>query len=71
MRNYIKRGGMTNKSEYERLRDDVYDEVYSLEKEGVLLQDNDIQQIAMLKARDKNLHNFKVCTVSNPLNAVY
>lgn len=60
MRNYVKRGTVSNRIEYERLSNDVWNEVYSLDKEGVVLHDNDIQQIAMIKAQEKGLHNFKV-----------
>lgn len=64
MRKYVTRGTISNRIEYERLRNDVWNEVYSLDKEGVVLHDNDIQQIAMLKAKDKGLHNFKVCMIN-------
>lgn len=60
MRNYVKRGSISSRIEYERFRTDVWDEIYSLDKEGVVLHDNDIQQIAMIKAREKNLLNFRV-----------
>lgn len=60
MRNYVKRGSISNRIEYDRLSNDVWDEIYSLDNEGVVLHDNDIQQIAMIKAREKNLLNFKV-----------
>lgn len=61
MRNYIKPGSVSSRIEYEKLSNEVWDEVYSLDKEGVVLHDSDIQQIAMIKAREKNLLNFKVC----------
>lgn len=51
---------MSSRIEYERLRVEVWNEVYSLDKEGVVLHDNDIQQIAMIKAKERNLHNFTV-----------
>lgn len=62
MRSYLKRGSMSNRMEYDRLRNEVWDEVYSLDKEGVVLHHNDIQQIAMIKARNRNLHMFTVCS---------
>lgn len=61
MRNYVKRGTVSNPIEYARLRDDVWSEVYSLDKEGVVLHDIDIQTIAMTKAHERGLHSFKVC----------
>lgn len=60
MRNYVKRGTVSNRIEYEKLGNDVWNEVYSLDKEGVVLHDNDIQQIAMIEAQKKSLHSFKV-----------
>lgn len=60
MRGYLKRGTMSNRIEYNLLRNEVWDEVYSLDKEGVVLHDNDIQQIAMIKAQNRNIHNFRV-----------
>lgn len=61
MRNYIKRGSITNRITYDRLKEDVWNEVYSLDKEGVVLHDTDIQHIAMVKAKERGLHSFKVC----------
>lgn len=52
---------MSSRIEYEKLRNDVWSEFYSLDKEGVVLHDCDIQQIAMIKAREREMHNFKVC----------
>lgn len=60
MRNYIKRGSVSNRIEYGRLKDDVWNEVYSLDKEGVVLHDAGVQQIAMIKAKERGLHSFKV-----------
>lgn len=60
MRSYVKRGTISNRVEYERLRNEVWNEFYSLDKEGVVLHDNDLQEIAMMKAQEKGLHNFKV-----------
>lgn len=51
---------MRSRIEYERLRKDVWNEVYSLNTEGVILHANDIQLIAMMKAKERNLHNFEV-----------
>lgn len=60
MRSYIKRGSVSNRNRYRQLRDDVWNEVYTLDKEGVVLHDCDIQQIAMIKAREIYLLDFKV-----------
>lgn len=65
MRNYIKRGSLSNRIVYKNLQEDVWNEVYSLDKEGVVLHDNDIQHIAMIKAKQRNLHNFKVDNKTN------
>lgn len=61
MRNYVKRGAVSNRIQYARLRDAIWNEVYSLDKEGVVLHDNDIQFIAMKEALKKGLPDFKVC----------
>lgn len=63
MRNYVKRGSISSRVEYAKLREDVWNEVYSLDKEGAVLHDTDIQQIAMIKAKERNLHDFKVYNV--------
>lgn len=60
MRKYIQRGSVSNRMAYANLREDVWNEVYSLDKEGVVLHDNDIQCIAMTKAKQRNLPEFKV-----------
>lgn len=60
MRNYIKRGSVSNRIEYGRLKDDVWNEVYSSDKEGVVLHDADVQRIAMIKAKERGVHSFKV-----------
>lgn len=62
MRNYVKRGAVSNRTRYTQLSEAVWNEVYSLDKEGVVLHDCDIQSIAMTKARELNLHEFKVST---------
>lgn len=60
MRKYIQRGSVSSRIEYARLRDAIWNEVYSLDKEGVVLHDSDIQRIAMIKAKERSLHDFKV-----------
>lgn len=60
MRKYVKRGSVSSRVDYEKLRKDVWSEIYSLDKEGVVLHDNDIQNIAMMKAKEIGLHGFKV-----------
>lgn len=60
MRGYVKRGAVSSKINYARWRDSVWNEFYSLDKEGVVLHDCDIQYIAMTKANELNLHDFKV-----------
>lgn len=60
LRKYIQRGSVSNRMAYANLREDVWNEVYSLDKEGVVLHDNDIQCIAMIKAKQRNLPEFKV-----------
>lgn len=67
MRNYVKRGSVSSRINYARLRDDVWNEVYSLDKEGVVLHDNDIQNIAMVKAKERNLNEFKVCNTKHKI----
>lgn len=60
MRNYVQRGAISDRVRYSRLRETVWNEVYSLDKEGIVLHDCDIQFIAMTKAREIGLHDFKV-----------
>lgn len=67
MRNYVKRGAVSSRINYARLREAVWNEVYSLDKEGVVLHDNDIQNIAMDKAMELNLPNFTVCNMKHNL----
>lgn len=71
MRDNIKRGGVSNRIEYARLGDAVWNEVYSLDKEGVILHDCDIQNIAMTKALEMNRYEFKVCEKSNDFKKNY
>lgn len=70
MRHHIKRGSVSNRIEYNRLKDGVWEEVYSLDKEGVVLHDADVQQIAMIKAKERGLHNFKVDHTKMSLNFI-
>lgn len=67
MRNYVKRGSVSSRVDYAKLREDVWNEVYSLDKEGVVLHDNDIQNIAMVTAKKRNLQDFKVCNMKHNL----
>lgn len=60
MRKYIRRGMVSTKIEYERLRKDVWDEFYKFYTDGNALHDSDIQFIAMVKAKERGLLNFKV-----------
>lgn len=60
MRKYVQRGSVSSRVEYEKLRTNVWNKVYSLDKEGVVLHDNDVQNIAMSEAKERGLHNFKV-----------
>lgn len=60
MRNYVKRGAVSNRIQYARLRESIWNLVYSYDKEGVVLHDNDIQFIAMTEALKQNLPDFQV-----------
>lgn len=71
MRNYVKRGSVSSRIDYAKLREDVWNEVYSLDKEGIVLHDNDIQNIAMVKAKERNLQNFTVCNMKHNLFAMF
>lgn len=59
MRSCVKRGSLASEIQYRKLRDAVWDEVYSL-LGWVVLYDNDLQLIAMAKAKEMNLDDFKV-----------
>lgn len=67
MRNYVRRGAVSSRIDYAKLREDVWNEVYSLDKEGIVLHDNDIQHIAMVKAMERHLQNFTVCNMKHNL----
>jgi len=67
MRNYVKRGSVSSRINYAKLRENVWNEVYSLDKEGVVLHDKDIQNIAMVKAKELNLHEFMVYNIKHNL----
>lgn len=60
MRKYIRRGSVTTRIEYERLRKEVWKDFYQYYTDGQVLHDNDIQFIAMVKAKEMGLHDFKV-----------
>lgn len=60
MREYVKRGSVSYRRQYAHLREAVWNEVYSMDKEGIVLHDHDIQFIAMREASKLNLHEFKV-----------
>lgn len=60
MRNYVKRGSVSSRIDYAKLREKVWEQVYSLDKEGVVFHDNDIQYIAMKEAQSMNLLKFTV-----------
>lgn len=60
MRRYVERGSISTRKQYEYLRKDVWDEFYKLYTDGNVLHDNDIQSIAMVKAKERGLHDFKV-----------
>lgn len=61
MRNYVKRGAVSNRIQYAQLRENIWNLIYSYDKEGVVLHDNDIQFIAMTEALKLNLPGFQVC----------
>lgn len=60
MRRYVRRGSVSTRIQYEQLRKDVWNEFYKMYTDGNVLHDNDIQFIAMVKAKERELHNFKV-----------
>lgn len=64
MRAYIKRGGVSSKSEYLQLERIVCDEIYVLDQEQQVIYDKDIQDIAMTEAMALGMEDFKVNIIS-------
>lgn len=60
MRQYVKRGAVSSKAKYLELREKVWDEVRALDQEQHVIHNRDIQEIAMCKAMELGLHEFKV-----------
>lgn len=60
MRNYIKRGGLSSRTLYSQLRQEVWNKIYDLDRKQNVIHDIDIQQIAMTTAKSMGLHEFKV-----------
>lgn len=60
MRKYVKRGGMSVKVLYDFLKKNVLDEIWKLDREQHVIHNNDIQHIAMIKAIELGISDFKV-----------
>lgn len=65
MRKYVKRGSISSKVQYEKLRNLVWEEVDKLDRENVVIHESTIQDIAMEKAEKLGLENFKVFNVKS------
>ena len=63
MRNYVKRGSISNRQQYSKLREAVWNQVYEMDKEGIVIHGNDIQFLAMKEALKQNLPTFKVSDI--------
>lgn len=59
MRKYVKRGGVSIRPQYQKLRENVWNDTQALDNEQHVIHDNDIQEIAMMKAMELGLHDFK------------
>lgn len=60
MRKYVKKGGVSTKLRYRVLRENTWSEIEDLDKDEQVIHDKDIQEIAMSKAMELGLHEFKV-----------
>lgn len=60
MRKYVQRGAVSSKVRYEKLRNSIWEEVLSLDRQMITIHDRDIQEIAMIKAKEFGLHEFVV-----------
>lgn len=63
MRRYVKRGCVSSRQAYNELKWKVWEEVHTLDLNREVFHGHDIQEIAMHKAREMGLHDFKVITV--------
>ena len=59
MRKFIRNGGITHKETYEQPRNIVWEEVQNLDRNMITFHDRDIKEIALLKAREIRLIDFK------------
>lgn len=60
MRKNVKRGGMSSRDLYRKLRANVWREVEQLDKDMITLHDRDIQEIAVIEAERLGINDFKV-----------
>lgn len=60
MRKFVKRGGVSTKVQYEKLRDKVWQEVRQLDCQSHVIHDRDVQEIAMIVARELGIPSFRV-----------
>lgn len=60
MRKYVKRGSVSSKVQYKKLKDLVWKEFEQLEQEQLILHDSDVKEIALIKATELGLTDFKV-----------
>lgn len=60
MRKYVRSGGVNSRIQYKQLREKVWEEVFRLDRDLHIFHDNDIQEIAMIKAKELGLHEFLV-----------
>lgn len=60
MRGYIRRGCLPSRTQYRNLKIEVFEKIEELDKNQMVFHDIDIQQIAMLKAKQMGLNDFKV-----------
>lgn len=60
MRKMVERGSLSSRVQYEKLRDNVWDDVLALDRQMYAIHGRDIQEIAMIKGRELGLFDFKV-----------
>lgn len=60
MRQYIKKGGVSSRLLYQRLKEEVWKEFWQLDRDQYTIHGSDIQQIAMNKAAELGIQGFQV-----------
>lgn len=60
MKQMVQRGGVSTKIRYSKLQEELWNELDEMDREFIEFHDIDIQQLALLKASQLGLTDFKV-----------